>query len=150
VNFSSALRMLRRFDEALIRARRAVDLRPDLEAMHTVLAIILLDLNQPDDALAACQRALQIDPKSIQALHAFQAIYGMRLRPAEVIAAANRVLAIEPNNLQTHWNKARSALLIGDYATGWPEWEWRTHFRNLHRDFPQPQWDHQDLTGKTI
>ena len=150
VNFGSALRMLRRFDEALLWARRAVALRPDFSATHTLLAALLMDLHQMDDALAACQRALQIDPKSLQALHALQAIHGMMLRPREVIAAADRTLALHPNDLHTHWNKARAALLVGDFKTGWTEWEWRTGFGNLHRDFPQPQWNHQDLAGKTI
>lgn len=43
-------------------------------------------------------------------------------------------------------------LSIGDFARGWPgyEWRWRREGEQQPREFTQPQWRGETLTGKTI
>jgi Tfp pilus assembly protein PilF len=151
LNLGSALRSLRQLDDALAAARQAVNLAPDIPGPYTLLAAVLMDLNQPEEALEQASRAVQIDPQFFQAHHALTWIYGRLLRPRDVIASADRALALGINHPGLRWNKALAALTLGDFETGWAEFEWRLPlFPHLRRDFAPPQWNRQDLAGKTI
>jgi hypothetical protein len=50
-----------------------------------------------------------------------------------------------------HWNRALAWLLMGDYARGWQEYEWRWQRpQTPPRPFRQPRWDGSPLAGRTI
>ena len=42
-------------------------------------------------------------------------------------------------------------LILGDFARGWPEYEWRWQCREADPpEFPRPWWDGSPLEGRTI
>jgi hypothetical protein len=50
-----------------------------------------------------------------------------------------------------HWHRGLLWLLTGDFARGWPEYEWRWADPNVRlRSFSRPRWDGSSLSGKTI
>jgi Flp pilus assembly protein TadD len=64
-----------------------------------------------------------------------------------------RAIALRPGFPQAHWNFAQVLLQTGEFAEGWLEYEWRwrrADFTSPRRDFSQPEWTGEDLTGKTI
>ena len=147
----SALRMLRRFDQALAMCDRVIAMAPQLPGGYTLKAATLTDMGMPQDALAPAERAVAIDPGFFQAHQALCWIYGRLRRPRDVIASADRALALGINHPGMHWNKALAALALGEFELGWAEFEWRLPlFPHLRRDFPQSQWNREDLAGKTI
>lgn len=75
-NRGNALRVLRRFDEAMSSYRRCIRLRANHVEAHINMGVLLQDIKQSDLAIAYYDEALQ-------------------LRPESVTAAYNRALALE-------------------------------------------------------
>ena len=60
---------------------------------------------------------------------------------------------MQPGQPQAHWNLAIAALLNGDFARGFIEYEWRKRhdrFRHDFIDLPGPVWTGDDPAGRTI
>ena len=60
---------------------------------------------------------------------------------------------LQPDNPTAQFNLAVSYLIQGDYARGWPQYEWRWRFEHLDGRLPkhtQPRWTGQDLKDQTI
>jgi tetratricopeptide (TPR) repeat protein len=73
-------------------------------------------------------------------------------RHDEALASFDHALALEPQLADAHWNKALELLLLGDFARGWPEyeWLWRRSGEMQPRNFAQPLWRGEPLAGRTI
>lgn len=75
-------------------------------------------------------------------------------RPAEALACYDRALAIRPDDVSAHFGRSRPLLLRGEYAEGWREFEWRRRGGTAEaiklRGFAQPQWQGEDVAGKTL
>ncbi len=64
-----------------------------------------------------------------------------------------RAVALRPDNADAHWAYGSLLLLNGDFAAGWPEFEWRWRRKTLpwpRRKIQQPLWDGSPLAGRTI
>jgi tetratricopeptide (TPR) repeat protein len=64
-------------------------------------------------------------------------------------------LAIDaaPGFALAHFNLSTSLLRLGDFAAGWPDYEWRwrwDQFRDPRRILPAPLWRGEPLAGKTV
>ena len=67
----------------------------------------------------------------------------------------DRLIAVQPDHAAAHWNKALTYLLGGDFARGWPLYEWRWKLKGLEdlaeRYESQGLWLGQDdIVGKRI
>ncbi len=72
-------------------------------------------------------------------------------RPAESLSCFQEAIRLKPDSIDAHWNRALAWLLLGDFENGWPEYEWRRQIKGFSiRSFPQPGWDGENLTGRTI
>jgi len=151
-NRGNALRELGRHHEALEAFNRAIALNPDYDEAYNNRGNALVELNRPAEALADYDRALSMTPDNTFAL----VNRGNALRYLdhhdEAIASFDRAIALRPDLAEAHWNKALLCLSVGDFARGWAnyEWRWRREGEMQPRDFPQPQWRGEDLSGKTI
>jgi hypothetical protein len=74
----------------------------------------------------------------------------------EALANFDQAIAIRPDHAEAHFGRAILWLLQGDFARGWPEFEWRwktSQGRALRerKGFSQPLWlGAEDIAGKTI
>src|SRR5690606_12049713 len=69
----------------------------------------------------------------------------------QAIGCLEHALSLEPERPETHWNLANTALVSGDYARGFAEYEWRFRRANMaERALPVPRWRGEDVSGKTI
>jgi hypothetical protein len=71
----------------------------------------------------------------------------------EAEAAFRAGMNLDPNFADAHYGLAWTRLIQGDFSTGWEEMEWRLkcpNFAPKKKNFPQPEWKGEDLTGKTI
>jgi tetratricopeptide (TPR) repeat protein len=152
-NRGNVLQDLRRFAEAAASYERAVEIRPDLAEAHSNRGNALQKLNRFDEALASYDRALAANPNFGQALlNRGVGLQELR-RFDEAIATYARALALQPDYAEVHFNEAICRLMIGDFAGGWPkyEWGWQAKQRGPIRKIAQPLWlGHDDLAGKTI
>jgi tetratricopeptide (TPR) repeat protein len=89
-----ALIVLERFDEALEKLNRAVDLRPDLAETRRLRCFALRKLGQFEKAIDACYAAQKLDPDSPRISLGLANTLHRAGRPVEAIAAlreANRL-----------------------------------------------------------
>lgn len=67
--------------------------------------------------------------------------------------AYEAAITARPGFPEPHWNLAQLLLQSGEFARGWEEYEWRWRrpdFTSPLRHFPQPLWQGEEISGKTI
>jgi tetratricopeptide (TPR) repeat protein len=174
-NLGLALGELGRPDEALARYDDVLARDPDhLHALHN-RANALLELERFEEALAMCDRALAADPAQAEALNTRGVVLGRLGRHDDALATYDRAIALTPHVAEAHsspapqepsraprpgladahFNSALCHLLLGDFARGWQEYEWRwktaSKLTAAKRNFAQPLWrGAENIAGKTI
>jgi tetratricopeptide (TPR) repeat protein len=151
-NRGNALCELCRLTEALESFDRTLALDPDYAEAHNHRGNVLLKLNDMHGALSAYDRALALKPDFTDALVNRGNALDYLGRTDEALASFDRAIAADPQLAEAQWNKALVCLALGDFARGFAGYEWRWRRRNAEgvRDFTQPLWRGEDLTGKTI
>ena len=133
---------------------KALALDPALAAAWSNRGLALRDLRRLEDALGSFDNALALHADFADAWHNRGAVLQDLKRLDEAVASYDRVLALKPDDGEAHMIRATALLLAGDYARGWPEYEWRwTRGRlgALKRDFGGPPWlGERPLAGKTL
>ena len=150
----NALHQLKRFAEALTSYDRALMLRSDYAEAHSNRGNVLMALRRFEDALASYDRALKLQPDYAEAYsNRGNALEELR-RFEDALASYDRALELRPDFVDAHFNAALCRLLIGDFARGWQEHEWRWETAQMKArkpNFPQPLWlGADDIAGKTI
>jgi Tfp pilus assembly protein PilF len=115
--------------------------------------VALKALGRLDEAIAAYEQALELDPRMADGWNNLGVILQDLRRFDAALEAYARAITLAPEYADAHWNEARCRLLLGDYALGWDEYEWRwrrASFARQHRDFTQQRWHGEDLAGRTI
>ncbi len=150
-NLGDALRRLGRPQEAEDAYRQALRRRPAAAATHNHLGIALIEQGRPLDAEACFRDSLRCDPRHAQAYNNLGVALEQQGRVDEAIAAYRESLRWQPEASDTHKNLALAWLLSGNFADGWPRYEWRWQCnRPGRRTFTQPRWDGGPLEGRTI
>lgn len=153
-NHGTALQALKRWQEALASYERAIALEPTNIKALSNSGTIWQELGQPERAIENYDRILAFEPDHVETLtNKGTALMEMR-RTQEAFACYDQALALNPDHVNTHWNKSLALLLQGDFANGWPQYEWRWRLpehQKILKHFHQPQWSgREDLHGKTI
>jgi len=145
---------LGRFVDALESYERAIALKPDYAEAHNNRGLALNELNRPADAVQSFDRAIALKPDYAEAFYNRGNAFRDLGRNEEAIDSYQRALALKPDYASAHWNLADTLLLLGDFARGWQEYEWRWKLADRNdgrRDFEQPLWlGAQPLEGRTI
>ncbi|CAO3449344.1 hypothetical protein [Azospirillum argentinense] len=137
---------------AAVAARAALACDPAHAPSLSNLGALIVQ-TECGQALRLADRALRLAPELAEA----QVVRGDALvhldRPRDAEEAFRGALRVAPQLVVAHWNLSHLLLRLGDYATGWAEYEWRWRSEALagqRRPFRQPLWDGSDLTGRTI
>ena len=131
--------------------REALRLNPSFAAAHNNLGIALWRGGRLEEARASYEEALRLRPDFAEAVNNLGNTLRDLGRLDEAQALFDRAVGLKPDYVDAHWNRSLLWLLRGDFARGWPEYEWRWRLRTiLGRTFPQPRWDGGPLEGKTI
>jgi Tfp pilus assembly protein PilF len=154
-NQTVPLRALGRPDEALAAADRAIAIRPSYAEAHLNRAGALYHLRRLEDALDASNRAVALKPDYPQA-HDTRGVVLYELRRFdEAMAAYDLALALRPDFADAHHDQAMCRLMLGDFAAGWAQYEWRWRTELLGWDRPDPDgaslWlGETDPAGRTL
>jgi tetratricopeptide (TPR) repeat protein len=150
-NLGAALLKLRRHAEARANFEQALRLQPDLAEAHQNLVSLLVDEGDLDGAKKWLLRALELAPDSADA-HYNRGVLLLRSgRPEESCAAFGRALELDPAHIEAHKCLGMARLALGDFAGGWPEYDWRLKLdRFAALRLRLPLWDGAPLAGKTI
>ena len=145
---------LNRFVEAVESYERAIALKPEYAEAHNNRGLALSELNRPAEAVQGYERAIMLKPDYAEALYNLGNAFRDLGRNEEAIDRYQRALALKPDYASAHWNLADTRLLLGDFARGWQEYEWRWKLADRddgRRDFEQPLWlGAQPLDGRSI
>ncbi len=138
--------------EAVEWIDRAIASQPDVADFHINRSLILTDLDRLGEAEAAARRAIALKPHP-QAWYSLGRILRKGDRAPEAAEAFARAIALKPDHVKAHFTRGVLLLQSGDYANGWPEFEWRRRlagFSSRPREYAQPRWDGSPAPGKTI
>lgn len=132
---------------------RALALDADHVGSYNNLAVALTRLDDLDAALAMCRHTLAIRPESATALSNLALVLEQQGDTEAAIAILRKAVDKAPTSGPIRFNLAVNLLRSGDLAAGWDEyeWRWRGGVRALvPPDFRQPQWQGDDLAGRTV
>jgi tetratricopeptide (TPR) repeat protein len=151
-NLGNALKATGKLHEAIAAYRQAIGLNGNAALFHSNLGNVLLEKGELEEAVVAIRRAIAMEP-NVPELHVN---LGLALRDQrrldDAVAEMRRAVALRPSSANLHWDLACLLLSIGRFAEGWEEFEWRLRGerRRLGREHTGPQWNGEDLTGKTL
>lgn len=149
-----ALRGLQQFSAALLSFERAIALKADYAEAHNNRGAALRDLGMLSEAIASYDRAIAVKPDYAEAYSNRGIALGDRHELCAAIASFDRAIELRPELADAHFYRAITHLQAGDFAQGWPgyEWRWKTSNSAAHlREFPQPLWlGREPLAGRTV
>ena len=109
--------------------------------------------NQPEQALSCYAQAFAQDRNYAAAFNNYGNVLREVGEPQGAIPFLQRAIQLDPKNVTAQFNLSVAYLLAGDYARGWPQYEWRWQFEHLAGTMPpfqKPRWRGEDLKGKKI
>jgi Flp pilus assembly protein TadD len=139
--------------EAIAAFERAATLDATNGAVLNNFGYALSEYGVRVRAAEVLRRAIALDPKLAEAHNNM----GNILRTEDDREGAQRAyetaIMCRPDFPEPHWNLAQLLLQSGDFEKGWIEYEWRwrrVDFTSPRRSFAHPQWNGEDVQGKTI
>lgn len=128
--------------------QRCAQMRPNQTEIWNNMGMCL-EIDYPDEAMKAFDRALSINPKNYHAMINKGLMYLKRAEPEKCIKLCNDALKLDPDSRAAHDNKAQALLMMREWGKGWDEYthSWGGKHRKK-RDFGLPEW--QGERDKTI
>jgi len=131
--------------------RRAAALRPSFYEAHNNLGAMLLKSGDADAARESFVRAAALKPDEPEEHHNLANALTSLGRHEEALASCRRAIAIDPGHAQANFTEAMLLLVQGRLREGFEKYEWRWKLGTLvPRGLPAPQWNGEDLAGRTI
>ncbi len=124
-NRGNALDDLGRKDEAIASFNKALELNPNYPQALCNKGVALDSLHHHTEALTCFDQSIAIDSQfALAHTNRGNALRALGLLN-EAIDSHSRAIAINPEFANAQWNQSLCRLLTGDYAQGWPQYEWR-------------------------
>jgi tetratricopeptide (TPR) repeat protein len=152
-NRGNVLNMLQRLDDALASYDAALCADPTHAPAHYNRGKALQSLNRPEEALAGFDRAIAFQPDHADAFcNRGNALQDLK-RFDEALESYDRALELRPEFAEVLCSKGMCKLILGDFAAGWPLYEWRPNTMPLGASerFSQPRWTgRENLDGMVL
>ena len=142
-----------RFEDALACYDKALTSKPDYTDAYLNMGNALRELGRPDAAAVSFQKAIVLDHDLFEAHNNLGNVLMEQDQLEAATASYATAIGLKPDDPGAHKNLGIISLLQGDFETGWPEYSWRRLEDDpvfKVRNYKQPFWDGEDLTGKTI
>jgi tetratricopeptide (TPR) repeat protein len=147
----TVLQLQGRSAEAVEAQRQTLTLNPNYAEAHTNLGVALQALGRIDEAAREHEWVVAAKPNTPHAHYNLGLIRQEQGRPQEAIACYRQAVALNPDYADAHWNEALQHLALGEYDTGWTQYEWRWRRQGYPaKRFAERDWDGGSLTGRTI
>ncbi len=145
-----------RLDDARTLCEELLRGRPEHFEALSLLALIAAQQGDFDRAVELYDRVIATKPDLANAHSNRGASLAALNRMNEALADFDMAIAIRPEHAEAHFGRAITWLSQGDFARGWPEFEWRWETPNgralrARKGFLQPPWlGASNIAGKTI
>ncbi|MBF0418735.1 MAG: tetratricopeptide repeat protein [Magnetococcales bacterium] len=136
---------------AMEKYQRALSLRPRFPEALSHLGGALLSMERLTEAQEALHAALAMNPSSPEALSNLGSLLHKQGRMEEALHHFFQAQVNDPQFAEAYFGAGLTQLLLGDYQSGWQnyEWRWRTKGFQPH-GHQQPLWDGSSLSGRRI
>ncbi|HEY1936278.1 MAG TPA: tetratricopeptide repeat protein [Acetobacteraceae bacterium] len=101
-SLSNVLAMQGNIDEAIVVARRAIELEPRDPYLHSHLGKLLAATGASDDAERALRRAIDLDPQVPTFYDDLSRFLGLAGRWSDAVAAARNAVIVDPKSARWH------------------------------------------------
>jgi FkbM family methyltransferase len=146
-----ALHDQQRYDEAIAAYRRALELRPDFTIAYNNLGNTYRLMRRLPDAVECFDKALALKPDYLIAYKNKSTALCWEGQVEEALKTYEQAAKYGPDDADIHKHIGIMRLLLGDFAGGWPEYEWRWKTGEITLPkLDRPWWDGSSLAGKTI
>jgi Flp pilus assembly protein TadD len=150
-NLGLVLRDLRRHDEARRTFEEGLQRAPNHAETLNNLGVLLIEMGHLVEAIKSLRKAIQVNPNYAEAWLNLGNAHRDGGQVAEAEAAYDRAIQVRPDYAEAHHHRALLRLLIGNYATGWPLFEWRWRCRNYPGfHIGTPRWDGTPRPNTTL
>lgn len=152
-NRGGVLRELNRLTESLDSFDRALAINPSYADALNNRGVTLVELDRPMEALESYDRAIACRPASAETFFNRGAILNEIGRCADALESYERAIRLKPDYADAYLNQGLCKLLLGDFAGGWPLYEWRKRIAEpkVYRTFALPVWQGEaPIAGKTL
>jgi tetratricopeptide (TPR) repeat protein len=130
---------------------RVLELQPEHAKANHHLGRLLWMSGCPDDALTRIRSFLTLDPNCAEAIGNLGIVHTARQDLEEAAKCFERAIELKPDLAGPHIGRSHVWLLKGNFAEGWPEYEWRWKDPQMpSRQVQYRQWNGEALKGKTI
>jgi hypothetical protein len=153
---AQALHREGRLDDARTLCEELLQELPGRFEALSLLALIAAQQGDYARALLSYDQVIAIQPDFADAYSNRGASFAALNRPTDALVNFDRAIAIDPEHVAAHLGRAIVWLSQGDFARGWPEFEWRWETpqgraMQKHKGILRPPWlGAEDLAGKTI
>ena len=142
-------------DEARQHCEEVLRQKPDSAIAWFVLGDVSREQRRFDEALHCYQKMVELAPQERENYLLSMAL--LCTAQAQFDAAQefyHQLFVINPQSVSGHWNHSLLLLLLGHYAEGFAEYEWRwktpVWTQQMWGRFQPPLWNGEPLSGKTI
>jgi tetratricopeptide (TPR) repeat protein len=152
IGLGTTLREQGKMDAAIAHFKRGLALAPDRADAHNNLAVALEATDNLPEAIAHYERAVALSPDQAEIHNNLGNALEHQGRLDEAMACYQRALSLKPDYAEAHYNRSLLLLLLGDFAGGWAEYEWRWRCKaNPEGGYPtRPLWAGEPPAGRTI
>jgi hypothetical protein len=153
---ANALKDIGRLDEAIASYDQAIERKPDYAYAFCNRGVVQHRLSLLPQALSSLERAIALEPTDAMAHYNRALVLQDCSRWEEAAASYDQAVALNPGFADAQYNRSMARLFLGDFARGWPgfEWRWQNAQRlaiGAVRGFPEPLWLGQEpIAGKRL
>jgi tetratricopeptide (TPR) repeat protein len=148
-----ALQKAGRAEDAIKSYDRAIALKADYVEAWTSRGNVLCALGRWDDAVESHKHAIGLRPDYAEAWSNLGHTLCEAGRPDDAIKSYNRAIALKPEFSDVRYNRGVTLLLLGEFESGWRDYEHRKLQRTPsgNRSYPNPLWSKaEDQQGETV
>jgi hypothetical protein len=135
--------------EAVAKLQTALDQAPAAAELHRALGQVLHQQGRPDQAEPYLRQAVLLKPDCPETNNDLATVLLDLRRTDDALDHCRNAIRSRPNDARAHKNQALAWLIQGEFAKGWPEYEWRWQCQPA-RSFSQPRWDGKPVEGQTV
>ncbi len=132
-NRGNSLKAQGRMAAALEAFNKAISLDPRVAAFHLNCGVVVHALERFDEAISCYEAALKLEPDCADAFSNCGISLHATERFDEALASFGKAIALDPAHSEARANRAYTFLLLGHFADGWDEYEWRVKSAEYER-----------------
>jgi tetratricopeptide (TPR) repeat protein len=141
---------LGRPEEAIVAYRDALRHKPGLLDLYNNMGLALRQTGRLEEAVVALREAVRRAPTDTSARGNLGGVLKELGRLTEAEDCYRAALRVDSEDAVLHWNLGVVALLAGKFDVGWEEYEWRFRAGAYIPPCSRPQWNGEDLAGRTL